>query len=292
MVSRWAGPTTTIQLQTSTPMKRRARADLRAVNMAMVRPLNDAPFQQPAGLSMDDRELLTRDGHICVPDATGYLIKWLFINAHPKNVDFVITALEKEYKLKDLGEVKHLLAMEIHHDGDIMTISQQAYVDKVLRQFGVQDSASSRVPMNEKCNPRRPELPYGSDVNRKDIPYRQLVGSLQYLVKCTRPDIANTVPTCSSTSKRLPTADCADHANDFETPIPCQLVEPPADESDPTAKHSIRTNCTPNALSTAATHMWANPSTLLAPTRTSDNMQLAASCPSSERLQLRKTCCD
>ncbi|OWY91930.1 Copia type Polyprotein [Phytophthora megakarya] len=45
--------------------------------------------------------------------------------------------------------------------------------------------------MDVKVSPVKPKEPYGPEVNRKDLPYRQILGSLQYLVRCTRPDITN-----------------------------------------------------------------------------------------------------
>ncbi|KAF0702861.1 hypothetical protein AaE_015669 [Aphanomyces astaci] len=56
-------------------------------------------------------------------------------------------------------------------------MSQQAYVDAVLVKFKMVESNPVSTPEMHKLN----------------LPYRELVGSLQYLVTCTRSDIANAV---------------------------------------------------------------------------------------------------
>ncbi|GMF21689.1 unnamed protein product [Phytophthora fragariaefolia] len=98
------------------------------------------------------------------------------------DIDIVLGELSSEFEIKDFGEVKHLLGMEITYvPGLVLMISQKGYTETIL----------ARCKM-DKCKP----VPTPVCVNLDpEVDYRQIVGSLQYLVQCTRPDIANAVRT-------------------------------------------------------------------------------------------------
>ncbi|KAG2861828.1 hypothetical protein PC118_g20490 [Phytophthora cactorum] len=52
------------------------------------------------------------------------------------DIEIVVTELKSEFKIKDLGNVKNLLGMEITYvPGHILTISQKDYCKKVLKKF-------------------------------------------------------------------------------------------------------------------------------------------------------------
>ncbi|GMF22868.1 unnamed protein product [Phytophthora fragariaefolia] len=111
------------------------------------------------------------------------------------DVKKVVEALGKKYKIKNLGRVKYLLGMEINYvPGKILCISQTAYIERLLKKFGMADAKAVRSPqMHNEPTLRietNPEL-----INDPTIPFREMVGSLQYLVHCTRPDLANAVRT-------------------------------------------------------------------------------------------------
>ncbi|KAF4149565.1 putative transposon Ty5-1 protein [Phytophthora infestans] len=71
-------------------------------------------------------------------------------------------------------------------------LSQKAYIDKVLSRFQMENAKEVRSPpmQNEKVTPIEKDP---SKVNAKKIEYQELIGSLQFFVACTRPDIANVV---------------------------------------------------------------------------------------------------
>ena len=118
----------------------------------------------------------------------------LILVGTPENNEMVLREIQGRFRVKDLGEVRHLLAMEVKMiPGRVLTISQEHYIEVVLTHFGMQHCAP--VSTHQVCGDylEKPEEPYGSDVNDPAIPYQEVVGALQYLVHCSRPDIASVV---------------------------------------------------------------------------------------------------
>ncbi|DAZ93758.1 TPA: hypothetical protein N0F65_000601, partial [Lagenidium giganteum] len=91
------------------------------------------------------------------------------------------------------GPLTHLLALEVNVSQQQITLSQSSYVSKLLKRFNMEDAFPRYTPVLDTEIPVKPPKPYGPDVNRRDISYREPVGSLQYLVRCTRPNLANGV---------------------------------------------------------------------------------------------------
>ncbi|GJV75035.1 transposable element, partial [Tanacetum coccineum] len=78
------------------------------------------------------------------------------------------TLLKSKFKMKDLGEAKMILVMEIVRDRKLrkLCLTQKQYLSRVLKRF--------RAYMEK-------------------VPYANDVGSLIYAMICTRPDISHTV---------------------------------------------------------------------------------------------------
>ena len=84
-------------------------------------------------------------------------------------------------------------------DTEIVTpdLSQTAYVDKVLEDLGMANSHAVKIPMDPGCKlePAPPEHNATSELRQL---YQSAVGSLIYLMLCTRPDISFAVSSVSS----------------------------------------------------------------------------------------------
>ncbi|KAE8731345.1 Pyridoxal phosphate-dependent transferases superfamily protein [Hibiscus syriacus] len=108
------------------------------------------------------------------------------------------TQLNKEFEIKDLGEAKKILGMEISRDKKLgrLCLSQKEYLRKVLKRFG----------MNKKSKPvstpLAPHFKLGASMSPKDdaereymskVMYASVVGSLMNAMVCTRPDILEAV---------------------------------------------------------------------------------------------------
>ena len=88
-----------------------------------------------------------------------------------------------------------LLGIRIRHDRKkgVTTLSQQQYIDDLLRKLGMTDIKAAPIP---DLTTEHLEIPDPSDVplspNEKFM-FQQLTGALLYLALCTRPDIASSV---------------------------------------------------------------------------------------------------
>jgi len=93
----------------------------------------------------------------------------------------------KRFEMKDCGEVRVCLGLEIVRDTSKVTLhlSQQRYVDKVLERFDMTDAKPVVTPMHTQIS--------AADIEGELVDstlYRSAVGSLMYLAVGTRPDIA------------------------------------------------------------------------------------------------------
>ena len=114
----------------------------------------------------------------------------------------VLKLLESRYKMVFLGPVSWYLGIKIvrgtNKEGlKYLAMSQEAYADKVTKKFLPEGTKPQAVPMLKGSEPL-PEVEDASEASeleewRKKVPYREAIGSLMYLMMCTRPDIATAV---------------------------------------------------------------------------------------------------
>ena len=92
--------------------------------------------------------------------------------------------LMKIFKMKDLGELHWLLNLKIEWDrtSKLISFSQEAYIDKILSWFDLQDSKMHITPIDpnihlskDKCSSTDKEK-----VAMSKIPYREAIGSLTW----------------------------------------------------------------------------------------------------------------
>ncbi|KAL2608161.1 hypothetical protein R1flu_026734 [Riccia fluitans] len=98
--------------------------------------------------------------------------------------------------MKDLDLAKSILGMEIHRDvkGGRLWLTQGKYARKVLEKFNMLDTKPVSTPLMNHFKHQFSIAFYPLDVAEKGlmskVPYDSAVGTLMYLMVCTRPDIA------------------------------------------------------------------------------------------------------
>ena len=108
--------------------------------------------------------------------------------------------LSAAYSMKDMGELRYCLGMEVTTlPNGQRKISQRKYVKDMLVRFGLQNAHAEPTPMdhNLKLTAQVERLSPEVWVKSQKFPYREIVGSLMYLMICTRPDICYAVTTLS-----------------------------------------------------------------------------------------------
>jgi len=106
----------------------------------------------------------------------------------PQLLRRVISALQQEFSMKDLGELHHFLGMHVQRSGAGLLLSQRQYMMDILERAGMSDCKPCATPVVAN-----PKLSTDGGVLVADpTDFRSLAGALQYLT-FTRPDIAYAV---------------------------------------------------------------------------------------------------
>ncbi|KAF7810522.1 putative mitochondrial protein [Senna tora] len=96
--------------------------------------------------------------------------------------------LSVRFQMKELGELKHFLGLEVDRSKEGLFLCQQKYARDILQKFGMLDCKPIATPMEVNA-----KLCSAEGKNLEDVTmYRQLVGRLIYLT-LTRPDITYAV---------------------------------------------------------------------------------------------------
>ncbi|KAJ9542762.1 hypothetical protein OSB04_029268 [Centaurea solstitialis] len=105
--------------------------------------------------------------------------------------------LSSEFEMKDLGAAKKILGMEIVRDRKArkLYLSQEGYVQKVLRRFGMSEAKPVNTPFapHFKLSSALSPSTQADVAYMARVPYSSAVGSLMYAMICTRPDLAYAV---------------------------------------------------------------------------------------------------
>ncbi|KAG8480687.1 hypothetical protein CXB51_025275 [Gossypium anomalum] len=127
-----------------------------------------------------------------------YVDDMLIASKSKVEIERLKTQLNLEFEMKDLGEVKKILGMEICRDRahGRVSLSQKQYWKKVLQRFdmnGQTKHVSTPLASHFKLSA---QLSLSTNMEQEymlQVPYSNAVGSLMYAMVCTRPGISQAV---------------------------------------------------------------------------------------------------
>lgn len=101
----------------------------------------------------------------------------------------IVSKIQKEFKVKDLGEVKQYLGIDVTRDAvGNFYLGQGKYIDKAVAAAGQEDARISKIPLDAGYYKLQ-----GDEKLRDNHEYRKLIGMLLYISTNSRPDIAASV---------------------------------------------------------------------------------------------------
>ncbi|KAI3755910.1 hypothetical protein L1987_55719 [Smallanthus sonchifolius] len=105
--------------------------------------------------------------------------------------------LRQEFDMKELSEARKILGMEITRDRSqcLLFLKQSSYVKRVLSMYGMEGCKSVSTPLAAHFKLSCRDSPQTEEEQSwmEKVPYANVVGSLMYLMVCTRPDIGYSV---------------------------------------------------------------------------------------------------
>ncbi|XP_074267011.1 uncharacterized protein LOC141590312 [Silene latifolia] len=104
--------------------------------------------------------------------------------------------LSSRFEMKDLGEADVILGVRVVKNSNGISLSQSHYVEKVLKKFKSFDVIPARTPYDASVSLCKN---LGDSVSQEE--YAKIIGSVMFLMNCTRPDIAYAV---SRLSRKFP----------------------------------------------------------------------------------------
>lgn len=125
-----------------------------------------------------------------------YVDDGIVISEDKKLLDKLIDFLKQNFELKVMN-CESYLGFRVTRDrknGTLM-LHQLDYIEKVIEKFGMTDCKPCSTP--EQTGPITIE---NDEPLTEEYPFKELIGSLLYMVTCTRPDIAHAVSIASRTS--------------------------------------------------------------------------------------------
>ena len=123
-----------------------------------------------------------------------YVDDILLIGNNIPMLESVKTSLKNSFSMKDLGEAAYILGIKIYRDRSRRPIglSQDTYIDKVLKQFSMEQAKKGFLPMSHGIHLSKTQCP--STTNERDrmsrVPYASAIGSIMYAMISTRLDVS------------------------------------------------------------------------------------------------------
>lgn len=99
-------------------------------------------------------------------------------------IDKLLEALNKEFRMKDLGSFHYFLGLQAHFLSNGLFINQKKYAEDLLHISGMSDCTPVVTPLPLQLN----RVPDNSPLFPQPSYFRSLAGKLQYLT-LTRPDL-------------------------------------------------------------------------------------------------------
>ncbi|WVZ24342.1 hypothetical protein V8G54_002886 [Vigna mungo] len=136
-------------------------------------------------LSLADHSLLLRHSATSFTALLIYVDDIVLTGDSMDDIVVVKKFLHQEFQINDLGNLKYFLGFEVARSRQGLFLNQQKYCLEILAEFGLIGCKLAPSP----SNPTNKLKDDDGDLLPDPIPYRRLIGKLQYLTN-TRPDIS------------------------------------------------------------------------------------------------------
>ncbi|WVZ75915.1 hypothetical protein U9M48_023933 [Paspalum notatum var. saurae] len=108
-------------------------------------------------------------------------------------LESVKASMKIRFSMKNLGEAAYILGIKIYRDRSrkLIGLSQNTYIDKVLKRFNMHESKKGFLPLSPGTNLSKTQCPMTQDERDRMsmVPYASAIGSIMYAMICTHPDI-------------------------------------------------------------------------------------------------------
>lgn len=114
-----------------------------------------------------------------------YVDDGLVLSPSESTIEFILKQIRMNFEIK-VTDPNTFVGIELQWDNSSGTLklSQKEYINSILKKFNMLLSKPASVPMQPNLDLK----PY--DECEENLPYRELIGSLLFLARVTRPDIA------------------------------------------------------------------------------------------------------
>nr|XP_018623455.1 uncharacterized mitochondrial protein AtMg00810-like [Nicotiana tomentosiformis] len=135
-----------------------------------------------------------------------YVDNLLITGSHPTLIEDAKMTLHNRFKVKDLGELRYFLGIEVLRSKNGTLLNQRKYALDLISQVALSGCKPAKTPLelNQKLTTVDYDVHVGKtgDLELEDVTaYQQLIGKLLYLT-ITRPDISFAVQSSSQFMQR------------------------------------------------------------------------------------------
>lgn len=123
-----------------------------------------------------------------------YVDDFLIVGNDDQEITNLKEKLKSNFEMQDLGDIKTFLGINTRFSKKGLYLSQKNYIAQILSRFNMSECKGVKTPMEAGCVIFEETDTEETDEN---LPVRELVGSLMYLMLATRPDLSYSVNTCS-----------------------------------------------------------------------------------------------
>jgi len=125
------------------------------------------------------------DKVVCI---IGVYVDDLLITGEKYHINKIINRIKNNFKVSKCGKANYILGINIEDENKNYSISQTQLIKDILQKFNISNIRKTKTP----CTGEN-KLINGEEKPFNVTKYKSAVGSLIYLARCTRPDIAFSV---------------------------------------------------------------------------------------------------
>jgi hypothetical protein len=126
-----------------------------------------------------------------------YVDDLIIVSEDLDEISRIKSAFKREFDMQDFGTLSTVLGMKVDYDREsgILSLSQKKYAEEIVRKFGMENATGvvTPLPTGQKLTTRMCPQNDKERAEMNRVPYRSAVGSVMYLMTCTRPDLATAV---------------------------------------------------------------------------------------------------